>query len=69
MQNIGFESQKQIEQLNSNINVAKAKIQNNKDITERNKIEIIDLQEKIDGLKKDIEQKESKKTNLKQNKE
>ena len=69
MQNIGFESQKQIEQFNSNINIAKNKIQSNQEITERNKAEIIELQKKIDGLKKDIEQKESRKTNLKQNKE
>ena len=69
MQNIGFESQKQIEQFNSNINIAKNKIKSNQEITERNKAEIIELQKKIDGLKKDIEQKESRKTNLKQNKE
>ena len=68
MQNIGFESQKQIEQCNSNINVAEAKIQNNKEISERNKIEISELQEKIASLKNDIEQKESKKSNLKENK-
>ena len=68
MQNIGFESQKQIEQCNSNINVAEAKIQNNKEIAERNKIEISELQEKIASLKNDIEQKESKKSNLKENK-
>ena len=68
MQNIGFESQKQIEQCNSNINVAGAKIQNNKEIAERNKIEISELQEKIASLKNDIEQKESRKSNLKENK-
>ena len=69
MQNIGFESQKQIEQYNSNINVAKNKIQSNKEISERNKAEILELQKKIDGLREDIEQKESRKINLKQNKE
>ena len=68
MQNIGFESQKQIEQCNSNINVAEAKIQSNKEIAERNKIEIFELQEKIASLKSDIEQKESRKSNLKENK-
>ena len=68
MQNIGFESQKQIEQCNSNINVAEAKIQSNKEIAERNKIEISELQEKIASLKSDIEQKESRKSNLKENK-
>lgn len=68
MQNIGFESQKKIEQCNSNINVAEAKIQSNKEIAERNKIEISELQEKIASLKSDIEQKESRKSNLKENK-
>ena len=34
MQNIGFESQKEIEKLNSNINLAEAKIKNNIENTE-----------------------------------
>ena len=40
MQNIGFESQKEIEKLNSNINVAETKIQNNTENAERYKNEI-----------------------------
>ena len=40
----------------------------NENKAERNKIEISELQEKIASLKNDIEQKESKKSNLKENK-
>ena len=69
MQNIGFESQKEIEKLNSNINVSQTKIQNNIENSERFKVEIVELEEKIQSLKEEIEQKESKKDNLKQNKE
>ena len=69
MQNIGFESQKEIEKLNSNINVAETKIQNNTENAERYKIEIEELEEKIENLKQEIEQKQYKKDNLKQNKE
>lgn len=69
MQNIGFESQNEIEKLNSNINVAETKIQNNIENVERYKTEIADLEEKIENLKQEIEQKQYKKDNLKQNKE
>ena len=69
MQNIGFESQKEIEQLNSNINVANAKIQSNTENSEIYETEITQLEEKIQNLRDDIEQKNSKKDNLKQNKE
>ena len=58
MQNIGFESQKQIEQCNSNINVAEAKIQNNKEIAERNKIEISELQENKAKFENELKEKE-----------
>ena len=54
MQNIGFESQKEIEQLNSNINVAETKIQNNEENTKRYKNEIIELEEKIKALKQEF---------------
>lgn len=69
MQNIGFESQKEIEKLNSNINLAEAKIKNNIENTELYQKEIKELEEKIENLKQDIEQKQNKKDNLKQNKE
>ena len=69
MSNIGFESQKQIEQLNSNINVAKTRIANNNENNDRYLKEIEEQNVKIQELKDEIEQKEAKKDNLKQNKE
>lgn len=69
MSNIGFESQKQIEQLNSDINVAKTRIANNNENNDRYLKEIDEQNAKIQELKEEIEQKETKKDNLKQNKE
>lgn len=69
MQNIGFESQKEIEQLNSDINVSNTKIQNNLENSSRYEIEIQEIEEKIEVATIDIENKESKKENLKQNRE
>lgn len=69
MSNIGFESQKQIEQLNSDINVAKTRIANNNENNDRYLKEIEEQNAKIQELKDEIEQKEAKKDNLKQNKE
>ena len=69
MSNIGFESQKQIEQLNSDINVAKTRIANNNENNARYLKEIEEQNAKIQELKDEIEQKEAKKDNLKQNKE
>ena len=69
MSNIGFESQKQIEQLNSDINVAKTRITNNNENNERYLKEIEEQNAKIQELKEEIEQKNAKKDNLKQNKE
>ena len=69
MSNIGFESQKQIEQLNSDINVAKTRIVNNNENNDRYLKEIEEQNAKIQELKDEIEQKEAKKDNLKQNKE
>ena len=69
MSNIGFESQKQIEQLNSDINVAKIRIANNNENNDRYLKEIEEQNAKIKELKDEIEQKEAKKDNLKQNKE
>ena len=69
MSNIGFESQKQIEQLNSDINVAKTRIANNNENNDRYIKEIEEQNAKIQELKEEIEKKEDKKDNLKQNKE
>ena len=69
MQNLGFESEKEIEKLNSNINVAETKILNNIENTKQYQEEIVELEEKIETLKQEIKQKQSKKDNLKQNKE
>ena len=69
MSNIGFESQKQIEQLNSDINVAKTRIANNNENNDRYLKEIDEQNAKIQELKEEIAQKEAKKDNLKQNKE
>ena len=69
MSNIGFESQKQIEQLNSDINVAKTRIANNNENNDRYLKEIDEQTAKIQELKEEIEKRESKRDNLKQNKE
>lgn len=69
MQNIGFESQKEIEKLNSNINLAEAKINNNIENTKLYTKEIEELETKIETLKQEIDQKQTKQDNLKQNKE
>ncbi len=69
MSNLGFESQKEIEQLNSDINVARTRITNNNENNVRFTDEIQEQNEKIQELKQELEQKEAKKDNLKQNKE
>lgn len=61
MSNIGFESQKEIEQLNSEINVTSARIDNNKENSSRFEKEIQETQEKIAELKEDIKKKMRKK--------
>ena len=67
MSNLGFESQKKIEQLNSNISVSKARIDNNNENKERFQKEIEESNSRIKELKEEVEQKESKKDNLKDN--
>lgn len=67
--NIGFESQKEIEKLNSDISVANTRISNNKENTIRFEKEIEELDKKIAELKEEINQKLQKKENLKQNRE
>lgn len=69
MSNIGFESQKEIEMLNSDINVADARILNNNENKSRFEKEIEEAQNRLEELKKEIEQKQEKQQNLKQNKE
>lgn len=69
MSNLGFESKKEIEMLNSDINVANTRISNNNDNKQRFETEIEELNKRIIELKEEIEQKEEKKNNLKNNKE
>ena len=69
MSNLGFESQKEIEMLNSDINVAKTRITNNNENTQRYTKEIEETTEKLRELQEEIEQKQQKKDSLKQNKE
>lgn len=69
MSNIGFESQKEIEMLNSEINVANTRISNNKENTTRFEKEIEELNQKVTDLNEEINQKIQKKENLKQNRE
>ena len=69
MSNIGFESQKEIEMLNSDISVAKTRIENNNENTTRYEKEIEEAKIKLDDLKEEMEQKKQKKDNLKENRE
>ena len=68
MQNMGFESQKQIEILNSEINVSKAKIENNKENSKRYLEEIENTKEQIKKSEEELKQRLEKKDNLKENK-
>ena len=68
-QNLGFSSQKEIEMLNSDINVSKTKIQNNEENKERFKQEIEEIKQKIEKSTQDMELKLSRKDGLKENKE
>ena len=69
MSNSGFENQKKIEILNSEINVAKTKIINNNDNNDRFEKEISEQNKRIEELNEEIKIKENKKGNLKENKE
>ncbi len=69
MSNIGFESQKEIEMLNSDINVANTRISNNKENKQRYAKEIEESKTRLQELHEEMEQKQEKKENLKQNKE
>lgn len=69
MSNLGFASQKEIEMLNSDINVANTRIHNNQENQERFKKEIEETTLKKQELEEEMKQREEKKINLKQNKE
>lgn len=69
MQNIGFESQKNIEKINSEINVANERIANNKENYERYEKEIEENKTRITELEEEQNQKIEKKNNLFNNKE
>ena len=69
MSNLGFESKKEIEMLNSDINVSNTRIENNKQNKGRFEKEIEELSARIKELEEEKKQKEEKKENLKQNKE
>lgn len=69
MSNIGFESQKEIEVLNSDINVSNTRILNNEENKERYLEEIKELKNKIDEFNEELKKKKEKKNNLKLNKE
>ncbi len=69
MSNIGFASQKEIEMLNSDINVANTRIHNNVENKERFEKEIEEANNKKQELEEEMKQREEKKVNLKKNKE
>ncbi len=69
MSNLGFESQKEIEMLNSDINVAKTKILSNKENQERFLQEIQEKNTRLKELEDEQKQKDEKRKNLRQNKE
>ncbi len=69
MQNIGFESSKQIEQINSNVNVANERIANNKENFARYEKEIEETKSRVQELEEERTSKIEKKTNLNNNKE
>ncbi len=69
MQNIGFESSNQIEKINSDIQVATERKENNKQNKERFNTEIEEVKGKIVELEEEKKQKQEKKTNLNVNKE
>lgn len=68
-QNLGFESRNKIEQINSDIQVSNEKITHNNLNMERLESEINDTNNRIKELEEEEENKNSKKENLKLNKE
>ena len=69
MQNIGFESTNKIEKINSDINVATERKENNKTNKERFSAEIEEIKTRITELEEERKQKQDKKLNLNTNKE
>ena len=69
IQNLGFESQREVEQLNSQINVAKERIANNNENFTRYSTEIEEIKLRIDELQEEEKQKLEKKERLSTNKE
>lgn len=69
MQNIGFESQKEIERINSEINVSKERISNNEENFSRFSKEIEEITARNVGLEEEKTAKLEKKNNLFSNKE
>ena len=69
MQNIGFESTNKIEKINSDINVATERKENNKTNKERFSAEIEEIKTRITELEEEKKQKQDKKLNLNTNKE
>ena len=68
-QNLSFESSKQIEQINSDINVARERITNNNSNFDRYKTDIEDLKQRISELEEEKTSRLEKKTNLSSNRE
>ena len=69
MSNLGFESQKEIEMLNSDINVSKTKISNNEENEKRFLEEIEEKTTRLKELEEEQKQKDEKRENLRKNKE
>lgn len=69
MQNIGFESQKQMEQLSSQIKVAKERIANNEENQKRYVVEIEEAKQRIQELEEEKTGRIEKQSNLSSNKE
>ena len=69
MTNLGFESKKDIEMLNSDINVSNTRIENNKENKLRFEKEVKELETRIKELEEEKKQKQEKIENLKDNKE
>ena len=69
MSNLGFESQKEIEMPNSDINVSKTKISNNEENEKRFLEEIEEKTTRLKELEEEQKQKDEKRENLRKNKE
>ena len=69
MQNIGFESQKEMEQLNSQIQVAKERISNNEDNQKRYQTDLQTSKQRKQELEEEKTGRIEKQTNLNSNKE